>query len=63
MRIIYNIKKCYFRIFISNTTDDFQTISQSFFPLMVLAGFYRFWIQKSAFYVNAPKLILPLCVV
>lgn len=27
---------------------------------MVLAGFYRFWIQKSAFYVNAPKLILPL---
>ncbi len=59
MRIIYNIKKCYFRFSLAIQ----QMISRPYlnlFPLMVLAGFYRFWIQKSDFYVNAPKLILPL---
>lgn len=59
MKILNSIRKCYFRFALALQ----QLISRPYlnlFPLTVLAGFYRFWIQKSAFYVNAPKLILPL---
>lgn len=59
MKILNSIRKCYFRFALALQ----QLISRPYlnlFPLAVLAGFYRFWIRKSAFYVNAPKLILPL---
>lgn len=59
MKILNSIRKCYFRFALSLQ----QLISRPYLnllPLSVLAGFYQFWIQKSAFYANAPKLILPL---
>lgn len=59
MRILNSIKKCCFRFLLAIQ----QLISIPYlnlFPLAVLAGFYRFWIQKSVLYANAPKLIFPL---
>ncbi len=59
MRIFERIQKCYFRLALALQ----QLISRpylNFFPLAVLASFYRFWVQKSDFYANSPELILPL---
>ena len=59
MRILNSIQKRYFRFALALQ----QLISRPYlnlFPLAVLAGFYWYWIQKSDFYVNAPKLIRPL---
>ena len=59
MRILNSIQKHYFRFVLAIQ----QLISRPYlnlFPLVVLVGFYQFWIQKSDFYVNAPKLIRPL---
>lgn len=59
MRILNSIRKHYFRFSLAVQ----QLISRPYlnlFPLAILVSFYRFWIQKSGFYANAPKLILPL---
>ncbi len=59
MKILNSIHKRYFRFALALQ----QLISKPYLnllPLAVLAGFYQFWIHKSAVYVNAPKLILPL---